>query len=85
MKEKYYVISRSRGAIQNRDLNTLASGKSVPAYDIESFNNLEDARKYYRTAFFDDSDYNIYTIINGVWFKYEENYRSLNINFVKNG
>lgn len=72
--EKYYVISRSRGVIQLKDLNTLASGKSIAAYDIKSFNNIEDARKYYYTTFFDDSDVKIYALDGDKWYLYQESY-----------
>ena len=74
MSDKWYVISRSRGVVQLKDIKKLVKGNNVPAYDIKEFSNIEDARKYYYTGFFDDSDVGIFTLIKDKWHKYIEKY-----------
>lgn len=74
IKQKFYVISRTRNSVDPKYLNDLASGVNIPGYDIKSFNNIEDARKYYYNGFFDDSDVRIYTLIKDKWYLYQENY-----------
>jgi len=80
-KDTFYVVSRSRGAVDPKYLNELIKGVNIPAYDIKSFKNIEDARKYYYNGFFDDSDVRIYTLDNNKWYLYQESYTLVKIPF----